>query len=45
MPFRMNKLDITVEILSDSTEFDDVFREPLPGERNYISIEILNIKI
>ena len=42
MPFRMNKLDITVEVLSDDTEFDDNFREPQPGGRDYHSTTILD---
>lgn len=36
MPFRMNKLDITLKILSVSkSKFDDVFREPQPGSKKY----------
>lgn len=42
MPFQMNKMDITVNILSNETEFDDVFREPSAGGRVYDEFTVVD---
>jgi hypothetical protein len=44
MPFRMNKLDITVQTMSKTTTvFDDVFREPQLGQKKYVETTIPEI--